>query len=243
MSVVTAGYERRVIAFYDILGWTNKVGWAGDQPERIGLLNKVLFSFSTLSARENESGISNASIFSDNVIASQKCGYDTEWFLIRVAFSQLLAARQNFWLRGGITIGDIVHDKDVVFGPGLNRAHEIEKDVAVEPRIVVDSEHLKEFEAVRELLTTEGDVTFLDPFSVRFFKKLAEVVPELFRAMSEPMLGPGCTPEFYGRLELGMMVQTLEDELRKNFVSRQSQKLLWLHEHIWRNLDEYDCSK
>ena len=44
--------------------------------------------------------------------------------------------------RGGVAIGDIYHDDEAVFGPGLVRAYDIESNVAKFPRIVVDHEVL-----------------------------------------------------------------------------------------------------
>jgi hypothetical protein len=57
-------------------------------------------------------------------------------------------------LRGGICVGDISMDPDprsdeIVFGPAMVRAYELERDAAVYPRIVIDRELIKEADASR----------------------------------------------------------------------------------------------
>ena len=86
----------------------------------------------------------NVSTFSDNVVISTPVNQDNiPYFLRAIAIMQLLTASLNFLLRGGITVGDICHDDEVVFGPGLNRAYELESQISVVPRIVVDEEVLR----------------------------------------------------------------------------------------------------
>ena len=59
---------------------------------------------------------------------------------MQLGLMQLIAASQGVWVRGGVTVGNILHDDDVVFGPALNRAYELESKVAKFPRIVLDVE-------------------------------------------------------------------------------------------------------
>lgn len=46
-------------------------------------------------------------------------------------------------IRGGITIGKIIHNEEMVFGPGINRAYELESKYAIYPRIIFDQIHFK----------------------------------------------------------------------------------------------------
>src|SRR5438876_10132066 len=82
---------------------------------------------------------------------------------------QLMTASMHFLLRGGITVGDICHDDEVVFGPGLNRAYELESKVAVVPRIVVDEEVLR-IGKIKGFHLFEDGVHFLDPFTSHFMQ-------------------------------------------------------------------------
>jgi len=75
---------------------------------------------------------------------------------------------QNFpiLLRGGICVGDISMDPDprsdeIVFGPAMVRAYELERDAAVYPRIVIDRELIKEADASRWVpIVEQGDDGF-----------------------------------------------------------------------------------
>jgi hypothetical protein len=57
------------------------------------------------------------STFSDNVVITHKVGPKTQMLIQQLTNFQLGAALPGFLLRGGITIGDVVHDDEVVFGP------------------------------------------------------------------------------------------------------------------------------
>ncbi len=81
-----------------------------------------------------------------------------------MAFYQIAAAMQGFLLRGGITVGQIIHDDECVFGPGLNRAYELESKIATYPRFVLDAELLTQFGNIGDLAVRENGVVFLDSF-------------------------------------------------------------------------------
>ena len=48
----------------------------------------------------------------------------------------------DFWLRGGVTIGELFIDDTVVWGPGLVEAYNIESKVANYPRVIVSKDVL-----------------------------------------------------------------------------------------------------
>lgn len=49
-------------------------------------------------------------------------------------------------IRGGVALGDVYYDNDMLFGSGVINAHLLESKVAKYPRIVIESELLDEFE-------------------------------------------------------------------------------------------------
>jgi hypothetical protein len=78
----------------------------------------------TARATRVEKGLDlRVSTFSDNVVISQLPGANTPQLLMQLAIWQLGAAINGFLMRGGVTIGDLVHEDEAVFGPGLNRAY------------------------------------------------------------------------------------------------------------------------
>jgi hypothetical protein len=130
-------YERRVVVFYDFLGWQNHIDLAGKDPKALGFLRRMLLRHPRMLGVKEDLEI-RYSTFSDNVVITQKVGPTTKMLIQQLANFQLGAALPGFLLRGGITIGDVVHDDEVVFGPGLNRAYHLESIVAKLPRLVLD---------------------------------------------------------------------------------------------------------
>lgn len=57
-----------------------------------------------------------------------------------VAAAQSQLCQQRIVVRGAITVGKIASHSTRLFGPGLVRAHELEKSVARYPRVIIDPE-------------------------------------------------------------------------------------------------------
>jgi hypothetical protein len=108
--------------------------------------------------------------FSDNVVISTTPDKNvTPVFLDTIAALQAHATAKGFLMRGGIAVGGLIHDDEVVFGPALNRAYDLESRIAVYPRIVVD-EDVANIGDASELLSVEDDVKFLDPFTTAYLE-------------------------------------------------------------------------
>src|SRR5262249_7200358 len=137
-------YERRVVIFYDVLGWQKHIKRAGKKREDIGLLRRVGLKKVRAPQLKKDLEI-KGSTFSDNVGISQKPGSNTPMLLMQLAIWQLGAAINGFLLRGGVTVGDVIHEDEIVFGPGVNRAYYLESKIARYPRFVLDPACIKEF--------------------------------------------------------------------------------------------------
>jgi hypothetical protein len=59
---------------------------------------------------------------------------------------QFRMVRRGHFIRGGVTVGDVYIDGSMVFGPAIVRAHKLESEVAVYPRIVIDPAVFATFE-------------------------------------------------------------------------------------------------
>ena len=167
-------YERRLVIFYDILGWRNRVSNAGQSAELIGQLRRTVLNH----ARMGKHVPGRSTTFSDNVVLSYPVGDEDDlcMHLFSVAALQAGVAQDGFWLRGGITIGSILHDDEVVFGPALNRAHYLESQIAKYPRIVVDRDVIKNFQNIPNFLVEENGVGYLDPFNQGFYEIMIKIV-------------------------------------------------------------------
>jgi len=129
-------YERRLVVFYDFLGWQSHIDRAGTDPNRVGFLHRMLVRQPRLLSIKKHLEI-RYSTFSDNVVITQDIGPKTPMLIQQLANFQLASALTGFLIRGGITIGDVVHDDEAVFGPRLNRAYHLESIVARLPRFVL----------------------------------------------------------------------------------------------------------
>ncbi len=91
--------------------------------------------------------LKEVSIFSDSIIISYPGSLSIGGAFFHVLLDlvhiciELLG--QKMYIRGGVTYGRMYHDKKVCFGPAMIRAYNLEKDVAIYPRVVIDAETIK----------------------------------------------------------------------------------------------------
>jgi hypothetical protein len=233
-------YERKVVAFYDILGWRAEIENAGTDQNKIGNLRRLILQHSRMLRLPVASPV-NVSTFSDNIVISSIPSKEiTPYFLREIATIQLMTASMGFLLRGGIAVGEIIHDEEVVFGPALNRAYELESKVAIYPRIVVDEPVLK-IGKIAGFDFVEDGIHFLDPFTADFF--------EHWFARSEEREGPN--PAFLeagissvarslkhvpGQIALQEILETLKRRIRSPLDAKEWAKVAWLYDRIAKRL-------
>jgi hypothetical protein len=83
--------------------------------------------------------------FTDNiVIGFPISSFDSEFELgstiVNISIFQIKMTLSNYFVRGGIAIGDLFIDDYVVFGPGLTEAYELESKFAISPKIVLSNQ-------------------------------------------------------------------------------------------------------
>jgi hypothetical protein len=238
-------YERKIVAFYDTLGWRAKIAAAGSDQKKIGDLRRQILGHQRLyRTRANDVGALEIrfSSFSDNVVMSLPLSQMNLFNLLGGLGCMVLeAATQGFLMRGGITIGDIVHDDESVFGPGLNRAYELEKDMADYPRIVIDEVIAKEFEQLPFFVSTEHGWRFIDPFSFDFLKLVAKIekpIPEEFFEKSG--LPPTGLSTPYRDIPhdkiLRESLQGLKPYLKEPLSDKDWRRFSWLYDRIAKRI-------
>jgi len=228
-------YERRVVVFYDVLGWRSKIETAGAEPKEIGELRRLVLLHSRL-LRQPAKFPFNVSTFSDNVVISIGPDRAVVPFLLRaLAIIQLSTVSRGFLLRGGVAIGDICHDDEVVFGPGLVRAYDIESNVAKFPRIVIDQEVLDTCGPISGFNAFEDGLHFLDPFTtdfIRFMQRGAKnsPPPEHFeRGLPGPEFSFGGTP---ADSVLRSIMRGLKGQIRSPLADKEWEKVAWLYDRL-----------
>ena len=148
-------YEKRIIAFIDILGFKSKISETSSKTveanNKLGnLCDALLFKEAYLMEAQQNDDLpltSNLTQFSDSIVISLKIedSYKTLDIIALFKRIQINLLHSKILLRGGIVIGDIIHDRDILLGPGLIKAFYLESKCALYPRIVIDPEVLNQF--------------------------------------------------------------------------------------------------
>lgn len=155
MSAVTLPpYEDRIIAFLDILGFSDLINRLDGNPELHGIVHHALSLIRHHKYRANDNapvlvgGVSisadlEVSVFSDSIAISSAieekgmlncyrvftaCG----WLQAELLYLGILT-------RGGISKGKTYHRDDLLYGDGMLNAYRLESRAAIYPRILIDS--------------------------------------------------------------------------------------------------------
>ena len=166
-------YDERLVVFFDVMGWKSHVSDAGNDPVKIGLLSLIprLLKSSTI-LQAAGSGDGQITSFSDCCVISLPYKQETLSQVIYGLSNVFVgAAVEGFLLRAGITVGNIHHENDIVFGPALNVAHGLESD-GFYPRIILDKSipALKGIELIEGMLGEDDLGAYVDPYALQFIK-------------------------------------------------------------------------
>ncbi|MBY5704152.1 hypothetical protein HFO38_15700 [Rhizobium leguminosarum] len=132
-------YRERVVAFVDILGFSSLVY---DADQDVELRRKILHALRQVSVLrgpiEGDTSF-RAQSFSDCLILTADNTAAGLWRIL-FAISDLTWHLLDIGvlLRGGVTIGNVLHDDEIVFGVGINRAYHLENKLADMPRVLLD---------------------------------------------------------------------------------------------------------
>lgn len=151
-------FDEYIIAYIDFLGMTDRM--KEDSSFESLMTMKFLLSNTKFVAnyvsKTNDIKDFEIKLFSDNVVIAQKIDRTRLGDQI-ISMVNLLASLQfwalmqfNFWLRGGITIGNLFIDDTVVWGTGLIDAYKLESTIAYYPRIVFNEKVIKEYEQYKK---------------------------------------------------------------------------------------------
>lgn len=137
----TTKYEERIVAFVDILGFSSMVSNSSSNPEEY---EKIKHALDTINLMKKHSDGTNAKVttFSDSIVISYPVSDRDPLFyiIIDLIHLQLELLQQGVLVRGGIAKGLVRHTQEMVFGPAMVTAYELESKYAVYPRIIVEKE-------------------------------------------------------------------------------------------------------
>lgn len=143
-------YEKRLVAFLDVLGFKALVKHQDGQEN----IRKYLNSINNVVLEKQWDWIVDVIAISDSIILSTPISVmeDNNWligdFCDLVAEIQFEMALQNIWLRGAITFGDCYFMKDPIqiIGPAYIKAYELEQSKAIYPRVIIDPDLVSELD-------------------------------------------------------------------------------------------------
>lgn len=240
-DITPVAYERRLVIFFDILGWKEHIQRAGADTARITELNFILNVFSVFERHREEAALPGAQIstFSDNIAVS--IPYSPQYLesmINAMARVQLGLALAGFLVRGAISIGNLVHTRSAVFGPALIRAYELESQHAFYPRVLLDPD----VEDLRDLsgphLHLDNGILFIDPFTPDLldeFVRNGGASETALAALAQAVNVPGIVippTRIPGEVALRMVAIRIAEDLQRPMRERDWQKLEWLFDRL-----------
>lgn len=109
------------------------------------------------------------SYFSDSLVISlpyDDINLDIRLFLIDHALSCFMTkmAAMNFFIRGGISIGKMYHNKNIFFGPAFLEANRLESEVAIYPRVIFSTDLVDVVKQIPYVKKSEDGIFHIDWF-------------------------------------------------------------------------------
>lgn len=163
-------YEKRLVAFIDILGFKEIVKQSETDISKIELIYSALDYLKNWEAQEKwdlrlveieedaqKRGVDNFDIrektnitaFSDSIVVSVKVDDNinemASTLIINLAYIGAFLLEKGILFRGGLTVGNLIHiENGTVFGQGLIDSYKLESNSAKYPRIILSDKLLKE---------------------------------------------------------------------------------------------------
>ena len=165
-------YEKRIIVYADIIGWRNASNDISQFNRLYDTVKKIegyaiKFSKEIKQKLRNTSGVSKKNVqehshiefsfFSDNFAVSAPVDYGQMIFKIMAWMCHDLL-REEFLVRGGVTIGDLTHYQGIIFGPALVEAVKLEQEKPHYPCLLCSNElgrYLEQTDYKNEVVLTD----------------------------------------------------------------------------------------
>ena len=133
------------IAYFDILGYAQYIRKENKAVEIVNAIKSIIHQIrnneEVQGSKNYSDGEVKLKVFSDNfIICSER-----NWQLImEIAFIlQIEFAKKNILIRGGMTYGMLYFDDEFLCGEGIIEAYELESQVAIYPRVVIEKIYLE----------------------------------------------------------------------------------------------------
>lgn len=184
-----------IILYFDILGYKTLLKSKVINEQYI--MHAIKNLITQVKKYSKDTKIYKSLIFSDNCVICfqiKKILSVPALLCHAVAIAQFIERNlllHGLFVRGSICRGDIYINNNFIFGNGIIKAYELENEVAIYPRIIIDSEliefTLQYIEIIKEgkLVDLQKEVIFPEHIDE---KNMFTVLSELYGALSEDML-------------------------------------------------------
>ena len=186
----------RIVAWIDILGFSQMIQHARTDSEMRAAYHKLLFvqeQFGSVTASEDPDTTQEVNVnygravvaLSDGLVVTASLNararqmmtpYDLLMsFIGEILEAQAQCAANGIFLRGGISIGPYYYDNDVLLSPALIRAYKLETERASYPAIIInrtDVEELRRLPGIRRYAPdADPSLSYFRPFKSPAQKK------------------------------------------------------------------------
>jgi hypothetical protein len=183
---MSKSYQKSIVVFLDILGFKDKIQRSGSDPRKVQAIYRMLheaqevasfFEKRKAKALRSLKKDFQSRMFSDTIVISHPEISDDLFRIIAgiVMSFQMLTIIHGSFLRGAVVFGDLYKRRDVIFGPAIIRAYEMEH-LAVWPRVIIDPSVLdKPSQGLRSahfLLRDEDGLPYMDYLKEAFMRHL-----------------------------------------------------------------------
>jgi hypothetical protein len=124
---------------------------------------------------------------------------------------------------------------EAVFGPGLNKAYELESQIAKFPRFVLDPACVGELGNLGDLPVKEDGIIFLDPFRLEFIEYIKQgkimVSEDALHEAGLPFRTPRAL-DFGNDQVLTLILDSLKPQIRAPLADKDWQKVAWLYDRL-----------
>lgn len=141
-------YEKKFVAFLDILGFKNMIKCTINN---IAYQKKIMQVLSDIASirQDNYHGFlseygvyKEVSVFSDSIVISYSTKLEIGGGLFHILIDLISICinlvERGIYVRGAVTCGLMHHDKNICFGPAMVKAYELEEESAIYPRIIIE---------------------------------------------------------------------------------------------------------
>lgn len=139
-------YETRYVAFLDLLGFKDMVDQSTKSQSILNKINKVL-NYTYEVQHNNYDGFMSlvefgkqVTTFSDSIVISYSTSTPGGGFhiLMDLIYICIDLFDNGILVRGGVTVGQLIHNEQKCFGPAMNEAYRMESTDAIYPQILIN---------------------------------------------------------------------------------------------------------